>query len=114
MFDDEAGSDDGGVEPVDGGVETVEVSEDDADVSLVVGSDCPGAEFDDEESTEDEESTSSAHAGPDMLVAKPTPTPSATARAPTRPMNAEYPWAPSRAVRGRGGTSTPRLEPTVT
>lgn len=64
------------------------------DVDVVVSvaglvSDVPDAEFVDEESAEDDESVSSAHASPGTVVVNPTPTPSATARAPTRPINRE-------------------------
>ncbi len=88
-FDDEAEPVDCEAEPVDGKAEPVAVLEADGDVSVAVVLPGCSVEFDDEESTEDDESVSSAHAGPAMLVANPTPTPSATASVPTRPMNVE-------------------------
>ena len=82
----------------DGEAESVDVVADvvvDVVVSVAVaGSDGSG----DELSAEDDESVSSARATPGMLVVNPTPTPSATASAPTRPMNLEYPCKPRRAV----------------
>jgi hypothetical protein len=75
------------VEVSDGEAEPVDVV-----VSVVVLlSDCSDDGFGDEESAGLDDSVSSAHASPGMPVVNPTPTPSATARAPTRPMNLEYP-----------------------
>jgi hypothetical protein len=81
------------VEVFDGDAEPVDVVEVDPDVVSVVVlvSDCSDDGFGDEESAGLDDSMSSAHASPGMPVVNPTPTPSATASAPTRPMNLEYP-----------------------
>jgi hypothetical protein len=86
------------VEVFDGEAEPVDVVEVDPDgvVDVVVSvavlvSDCSDDGFGDEESAGLDDSMSSAHASPGMPVVNPTPTPSATASAPTRPMNLEYP-----------------------
>jgi hypothetical protein len=103
----DAGVFDGEAEPVDAVevdvVVLVNVVESDADLV----SDCAEDELVDEESAEDDESVSSAHAGPGMLVVNPTPMPRATASAPTRPMNLEYPCEPSLAARCCGEINTP-------
>jgi hypothetical protein len=89
VFDDEAES----VDVVADVVVSVPVVADSSEVESV------DAESVEDEPVEDDDSVSSAHARPGMLTVNPAPTPRATASAPTRPTNREYPWAPTRAVR---------------